>query len=94
MTDESNKHSRAENKTKKTNILDEISNYDALAIIKILARNDESIAKKLEQTAIKYLSRADIKDIASQVYSELDALEIEDVWDRSGSTREGYVDPI
>ncbi|MCA1991425.1 MAG: hypothetical protein LDL41_05170 [Coleofasciculus sp. S288] len=42
---------------------------------------------------MKYLGDIDIDTIAEQVYRELDWLEVEDVWERSGSTRYGYVDP-
>jgi enamine deaminase RidA (YjgF/YER057c/UK114 family) len=35
----------------------------------------------------------DIKDIASLVYFDLDSIEVEEVWDRSGRTRNGYVEP-
>ncbi|MCK4937846.1 MAG: hypothetical protein KAR85_04500 [Methanosarcinales archaeon] len=82
-------------KSKKTNkiIFDEISANDAFAILKILAGKDEDILERIEQIAIEYLSGVDIDDIASQVYFNLDNIPVEDVWDRSGSTRNGYVDP-
>jgi len=79
------------NKTK--NIFDAISADDALAILRLLAKEDTKIAKKIEQIAIEYLSDVDIEDIASEVYFELDSIEVEEVWDRSGRTRNGYVEP-
>lgn len=39
------------------------------------------------------IADVDLEDIASEVYFELDCLRVEDVWDQSGSTRDGYVDP-
>jgi hypothetical protein len=79
------------NKTR--NIFDEISADDALAILRLLAKEDPKVAKRIEQIAIEYLSDVDIEDIASEVYFELDSIEVEEVWDRSGRTRNGYVEP-
>ena len=39
------------------------------------------------------LSGVDPEDVAVVLYNELDALEVEEVWDRAGPTRHGYVDP-
>ena len=41
----------------------------------------------------EYLEGFDIEDIAFEVYYALDRIEVEEVWDRSGSTKDGYVDP-
>ena len=79
------------NKTR--NIFDEIGADDALAILRLLAKEDSKIAKRIEHIAIEYLSDVDIEDIASEVYFELDSIEVEEVWDRSGRTRNGYVEP-
>ena len=79
------------NKTR--NIFDEISADDALAILRLLAKEDTKIARRIEQIAIEYLRDVDIEDIASQVYFELDSIEVEEVWERSGRTRNGYVEP-
>ena len=79
------------NKTR--NIFDEISADDALAILRLLAKEDTKIARRIEQIAIEYLRDVDIEDIASQVYFERDSIEVEEVWERSGRTRNGYVEP-
>lgn len=80
-------------KTKPRNIFAEISADDAFAILSRLAKEDPKIANRIEQIAIDYLSDVDIEDIASQVYFELDSIEVEELWDRSGRTRNGYVEP-
>jgi len=74
-------------------ILDEITAEDAFAILKILIKEDTVIAERIERIALEYLSGVDIDDIAESVFYDLDHLAIEDVWDRSGRTRDGYVDP-
>ncbi|MGE5633203.1 MAG: hypothetical protein ACM3TR_19220 [Caulobacteraceae bacterium] len=42
---------------------------------------------------MKVLNDADSDDIAFAVYNELDRLEVETLWDRSGTTRNGHVEP-
>ena len=70
-----------------------ISSDDAFDILRHLAREDQKIAKRIEQIALEYLEDVDIEDIAFEVYYALDHIEVEEVWDRSGNTRDGYVDP-
>ena len=69
------------------NILDEISADDAFAILRRLAKEDPKVANRIEQIAIEYLSDVDIEAIASQVYFDLDSIDVEEVWNRSGRTR-------
>jgi len=91
MTDSGRKQSQAA--TEKENVLDKLDGHDALLILKALASEDQSIAKRIEQIALEYLRSVDVEDIASQVYSTLESLEVEDLWDQSGGTRYGYVEP-
>lgn len=70
-----------------------ISSDDAFDILSLIAREDQKIAKRIEQIAIEYLKSVDIEDIAFEVYFALDCIEVEEVWNRSGNTRDGYVDP-
>ena len=64
-----------------------------MAILKDLSTRDTSMVKIIEEAAIEYLTGVDIDEVASEVQMELEFLDIEDVYDRSGSTRDGYVDP-
>jgi hypothetical protein len=76
----------------KKDILATITPDDALAILKSLAKEDKNIKKRIEQLAIEYLEGVDVEEIADAVYFDLDLIEVEELWDRSGSTRDGYVD--
>ena len=76
----------------KKDILATITPSEAFAILKSLAKEDKNIRKRIEQLAIEYLEDVEIEDIADQVYSDLDFIEVEELWDRSGSTRDGYVE--
>lgn len=78
---------------KKTNILDQLTANDALIILKTIAKEDEKIEKRIKQLAKEYLSEIDLDSIAEEVYSDLNFLDVEELWDSSGSTRYGYIDP-
>ncbi|MBL7183369.1 MAG: hypothetical protein ISS50_02850 [Anaerolineae bacterium] len=74
-------------------IIDHLSHIDALAILRILAGTDEQLAARIAEVATAYLSEVDPEEVAAILYDELNFLEVEDVWDRAGPTRHGYVHP-
>ena len=74
-------------------IIDHLSPTDALSTLRALADSDEGLARRIAEIAMSCLSRVDPEDIAAVLYDELDALEVEDVWDRAGRTHHGYVEP-
>ena len=88
MTDKKKKNTK-----KELNILDRINADDGLVILKRLAEEDVSLLKRIEHAASEYFKEIVVEDIADEVFWELDSLEVEDVWDQSGSTSYGYVDP-
>jgi hypothetical protein len=74
-------------------IIDQLSHGQALAILKALAASDEQLANRIAEMGTAYLSQVDLEEVAAVLYDELDALEVEEVWDRAGKTRHGYVEP-
>jgi len=74
-------------------IIDHLSPTDALSILRILAHSDERLAVRIAEMATAHLSGVDSEEVAAVLYDELDSLEVEEVWDRAGPTRHGYVDP-
>jgi hypothetical protein len=76
------------------NILESISAVDGLVILKKLAREDTALLKRIENTAIEIFREVMIEDVADEVFCDLDSLEVEEIWDSSGATRDGYVDPV
>ena len=58
-----------------------------------LVATSPAIRKKAEEIASTLLVDVDLEEVAQEVLLELDSLVVEDVWDNSGSTRDGYVDP-
>lgn len=79
--------------TRKPNVLESITGTDALAILKVLAERHVNLAQEINAVAKELLSHVKIDEVAANVQSELDFLHVEDIWDRSGATRDGYVDP-
>jgi hypothetical protein len=74
------------------NIFSIIEPQEALQILKILSNEDKNLAKRIEDLFVQKAHEVDVESIASDVFSDLDFLDVEDLWDRSGSTRDGYVD--
>ncbi|MFH1438325.1 MAG: hypothetical protein ABIJ56_21630 [Pseudomonadota bacterium] len=77
---------------KKKGILDKIEPHEAKAVLRELAK-DRNIRKKAEEIALAMVSDVDVDEVAELVFWELDAIPVEKVWDNSGSTRDGYVEP-
>lgn len=79
--------------SEKKHILDDIRAKYAYEILKRLAEEDAKISKRIEELSFEYLRQVDPDDVADGVFHYLDSLDVEDVWDKSGGTRHGYVDP-
>ena len=75
------------------NIIDIISPEQALAILRRLAEDNPDIRKQIEDEANKCLKEIDVEDICEEVYSALDGICVEELWDRSGHSRHGYTGP-
>ncbi len=74
-------------------ILDKISPDEALRILYELYSKNSSIRDTIISEAEKVLSDINIDEIADDVYYELDSIEVEELWDRSGPSRDGYSSP-
>lgn len=74
-------------------VIDQLSHGDALAVLRTLAREDERLAARIAEVAMARMSDVDPEEVSFMLYDELNFLEIEEVWDRAGRTRHGYVEP-
>ena len=72
-------------------IIDNLSPEDALVILRQLAAQDEKLAGEIAALARNHLSKVDMDRVARTLLNQLKVLEPEDVWERSGMTRYGYV---
>jgi len=77
----------------KKKVLDKISGEEALIILRKLAKEDAKLKKQIEWQAEQLLMQVDIEEICEAVYSDLDILYVEDLWDRSGAHRDYYISP-
>ncbi len=75
------------------NVLEKIKDKDALSILKRLIKDDPTIKEKVEKIFLEQLQEFDYEDIASSVQFDLEFLDVHDLWNRSGSTQYGYVEP-
>ena len=74
-------------------IIERLSPTDASSILQVLAASDEALAARITAMALARLSPVDVEEVAAALYDELEALKVEEVWDRTGRTRDGYVEP-
>jgi hypothetical protein len=78
---------------RKPNTLNAIAGADAIEILRILADRDKELSKEIDSIAHDLLADVSLIEVAGCVQAELASLAVEDVWDRSGARRDGYVDP-
>jgi hypothetical protein len=74
-------------------IIDRLSPADALSILRTLAASDKQLARRIAEIATAHLSEVDPEEVATVLYDELNFREVEEVWDRAGPKRYGYVEP-
>jgi len=77
----------------KGNKMDRVSPEQALEILRRLARSDPKIKKRIEKEAEEILKDIDVEGICEEVYSALDGIDVEELWERSGASRHGYSAP-
>ena len=82
------------NSLSNVDILDLIKPDEALRILRRLAHQSDEVREKIKQIAIEIISVVDPESISDDVYYELYRIDVEELWDRSGKTRHGYVDPV
>lgn len=73
-------------------IIDSLSPDDALVILRRLAAQDEKLAAEIASLALAYLSDVGAEEITGALHDDLEELTPEEVWDRAGNTRNGYVE--
>ena len=73
-------------------IIEQLSPTDASAILHALATSDEALAGRIAEMALAHFDQIDVEEVSADLYDQLDALEIEEVWERAGRKRHGYVE--
>jgi hypothetical protein len=78
---------------RKPSILESMTGVEALLILKLLIQRDRTLGSVVEAMARDLRSPVDVDGLAADVHLELEMLDVEDVWERSGSHADGYTDP-
>jgi hypothetical protein len=78
--------------TNTKDVLKAISPEEALAVLNQLTK-DPAVRRKAEEIAVAILSDVDVESVADEVQYQLESIPVEDVWDHSGATRNGYIEP-
>jgi len=84
-------------KTKQTvmdALLDKLTGEQAMEVVRRLANRKGVIAEAVAATAKGVLADVDIEAIGVEVFSVLDLIDVQDCWDRSGASRDGYKDEV
>jgi hypothetical protein len=92
VAEERERHSEATAVAKK-DILKVITPDQALAILRQLLATAPELRGKVRRLALKLIGEVDVEGVAEGVFWDLDSVAVEEVWDRSGRKRDGYVDP-
>ncbi len=77
----------------KDNIIKKITPDEALIILKHLSKSDDILKKKITDLAEGLFKNVDIEEICVDVFYTLDGIDVHELWDRSGTTRDGYSSP-
>ncbi|MBI4529707.1 MAG: hypothetical protein HY695_38400 [Deltaproteobacteria bacterium] len=93
MAKQAKKAAPKQTSARRANTLESITGADALAILKVLAARNENLAQEIDAVAKELFSHVEIDEMAANVQMELESLHVEDIWDRAGRKRDGYVDP-
>jgi hypothetical protein len=74
-------------------VIGRLTAEQALRIIQQLSRRGDEIGEAVRAEAMEVLTGVDRDETAEEVFCALDALDVEDCWDRSGASRDGYTSP-
>lgn len=79
--------------TDKNELIRSLNHDDAYRVLMTLLREKPNLEGEIYKIATQILNDVDADEIMGDVYFELDMLDVEDLYDRSGKTRYGYVEP-
>ena len=74
-------------------VISKLTAEQALKIIERLSRKGSQIRKAVLIEALNVLTEIDLDETADEVFAVLDSIDVQDCWDRSGSSRDGYTSP-
>jgi hypothetical protein len=79
--------------TKRDDVIEKLTPQQALAILKRLSENEGEIRDAVHTEARTLLQAVNLDETADEAFFVLDSIDVQDCWDRSGSSRYGYTEP-
>jgi hypothetical protein len=74
-------------------MISKLTAEQALKIVERLARKGGNIREAVITEAMNVLTEIDLDGTADEVFVVLDSIDVQDCWDRSGSSRDRYASP-
>jgi hypothetical protein len=74
-------------------ILTQLTPDQALEVVRRLHNRDGNIQRAVLEEARNVLEAVDRDEIAEEVFLVLDLIDVQDLWDASGASRDGYISP-
>ncbi len=74
-------------------MLDLLEPYEVKSVLRRLILKNDPLTKRTVKIAEDILTEVDSDVIADDLFYELNAIDVEELWNNSGKTRYGYVDP-
>jgi hypothetical protein len=74
-------------------VIKKLTPEQALEVVMRLSDKGGAMRDAVLAEARSVLSEIDLDDIADEVFFVLDSVDVEDCWDRAGSSRDGYTSP-
>jgi hypothetical protein len=74
-------------------VINKLTAEQALEVVKRLSGTGGKIQEAVIAEARNVLSEIDLDETADEVFFVLDSIDVEDCWDRAGSSRNGYTSP-
>lgn len=65
----------------------------ALGVVRSLFNQGGTMQAAVLREAENVLTEVEVEDVAAYVFFSLDGIDVQDCWDKSGSTRDGYTSP-
>ena len=74
-------------------VISKLTAEQALKIVERLARKGGKLREAVLTEAMNVLTEIDLDETAEEVFTILESIDVQDRWDRSGSSRDGYTSP-
>jgi hypothetical protein len=74
-------------------IISKLTGAQALKIVKRLGRKGGKLREAVLTEAMNVLTDIDLDETAEEVVAVLESVDVQDCWDRSGGSRDGYTSP-